>query len=117
MKLIDVPKDVTVDVYFVNRELPKDEKSTNTFREFVELALDNFDQLGKGYKNVVQAVKIHSTLKGCTAGDPLQFEDDDFKVIKDAVEKMAWKPGFARQALSFFEAIENAQDVKTPQKT
>lgn len=110
MRVVDIPGAVKVDMPGLTE--PKEV----TFQEFVAGALDQYEEMGKGIKQVRQAVKLHTILDGINGEKNVQFEDADFEVVKAAVEKAGMIPKAARQMVAFYEAVEGAEQVKPPAK-
>jgi hypothetical protein len=113
MKIIDIPEPVMLKAH---DDTGKEVGIKFPFAMFAEQALDQYEPLGQGAKNARQAFKIHGILEGISGQKPVPFEDADFDVLKAAVEKAKWKPAAARQCVSYFEAIEKAQDVPASDK-
>ena len=105
MKVVDVPEVVKI-------PLTLEETRDFTFVEFLRGAFDQYEPFGQGIANVRQALKLHGQLDTLNGEKVIRFEDADFTVMKSAVEKSKWRPAVSRYLISFFDAVEKAQDVK-----
>ena len=106
MKIIDIPEPVAV---------AKDQDNKDVkipFMDFIRNSLDMYEKLGKGIKQIRQAVKIHGIIDSVNGEKVIRFEDTDYEVVKEAVDSAGWKPVAARKMLSFYDAVEKAQNVK-----
>ncbi len=74
--------------------------------------MDGFQPSGQGFEKIAQAIKLVDLVKSMDG--TLKLEDADFKVLSEAVEKMTWTPMAARTFLPFYQAVKDAQEVKTP---
>jgi len=120
MKVIEVAKPVEIPLSVLDPLAPgaKDKTSKATFFEFCRVSLDSYEKLGKGPAQIRQAIKIHGAIDTAEEemATTLVLEDADYDVLKDAVEAMAWKPGYARRVIAFYDAVLNPQPVEKPGK-
>lgn len=91
-----MPKDLKVEVL--------DTEIDYTFKKFLMDAMDQYKPFGSGIKNIRQAVKIADLIE--ESEGELEFEDNDYEELKKAVEVAEWRPGVARQLLSYYEALD-----------
>ena len=120
MKVIDIPELIILPAF--TKEGEKRDLDY-PFGHFLEECLLQYQALGTGgRKKVKQAKRIWEIIDelhddGEQLEDPpksVQFEVDDFDVVKAASEKAVFKPAAFRYLDSYYEALEEAQDVKTP---
>ena len=108
MKIIEVPKDLTVSFPTQNGPV----EGPVVFKAWLQDTLDVYEPLGLGPKGARQALKIANAIED--ANGTILLEDSDFDVVKAAVEKGKWRPGVVRQLVPFIEAVEKAEEVKKP---
>jgi hypothetical protein len=105
MKVIEVPAAVTVkpvgDGKGESKEIP--------FKEFVGVHIDTYAQ-AKTAKQFRQLAKIHDALEA--ANGTVTLEDADYELMKAALEEGKYFPGISRQLITYYDAIDKAQDVK-----
>lgn len=110
MKIIEVPATIKAKPFgtqaLVNRDVEVPEM---TFKDFLIIHLDSYSSV-KSTKMVRQVNKIADAIE--KSNGTISLEDADFDVLKAAVEEVKVVPGMARQLLSYYDAIEKAQDVK-----
>jgi hypothetical protein len=114
VKIIDVPDPIRMtlrQVRSVGAETVTVEGDLSwTFADFLQLSLDEYAPLGRGLKQIRQAVRISGILEKLNGAKEFQMEDADFAVVKEAVEARGWNAGVARRLLPFFEAVDKARD-------
>lgn len=99
MRIIDVPPVVDIDG-----------KGKISFKEFLEVALNQYPPFGQGIKNMRQGFKIAQAIEA--ADGTLKLEDSDYETLKMAVESAKYNPVISRYCIPFLDAIEKAQAVK-----
>lgn len=111
MKVIDIPEPVVMDMGKGPNGNPI--AVAHTLLSVLEQALDMHEPLGKGYKNIVRAMKIHGKIEEANKSEAqtIDFEDDEYETVKNALEAAAWKPKFARHLGPIYEAVMKAKDV------
>ena len=107
MKRIDVPGDVSVIMNSDNKE-----NMVVTFKEFLEASLDQYEPLGKGYKMAQRGMIIGSHIEQMNGDKMLKLEDEDFDILKKAVDNATFRPAANRRMVPFYEAVKKAQEVK-----
>lgn len=105
MKIIDVPKSVSVKPIAGGQGEPRE----ISFKDFCTLHLDSYAEI-KTPSQVRQAAKVFDALEA--GGATLSLEDADYELLKAAAAAVKYVPGVARQMVSYFDAIDKAQDVK-----
>lgn len=118
MKIIKVPRPVAVIFKprgFLRQDGREPEPITKEFgfKDFVCAAVEGTELFGKGLKNIRKGSRIIAGVESMDGKPELALEEEDYQALKDAVEGFAWSPPVAMQCLSYFEAIEKAEDVKT----
>lgn len=106
MKIITVPADIEVE-YTSPRGRVKDK---SVFKKFLVDAIDLYAEGIKGPKRIRLAAKVVDVIEN--SNGTITLEDDHYDLVKGAVEHMDWMPGYARQVIPFFDAVENAEAVK-----
>jgi len=109
MKIIDAPSPVVFEA--------KDDKGNAVvqefpFKKFLQTSVESYEPAGKGIRMIRQADKILNAIEGMDGH--LTLEDEEFNVLKAAVEAMPWKPPAARKFIPFYEAVEKAQTATSP---
>ena len=116
MKVLDIP--ATVPVSKVRGRGGVEVELHHSFVQFLTISMEAHEPCGKGAKNIRQYDKVMTILEAVTPETTvLQFEDADLDLVKAAVEAFPWIPSASRAMLSYYDAMEKAQDVKTPTKT
>ena len=110
MRIIDIPAAVPVMQH--NPDGTNAGKKDETFQHFLVGAIDTHKEFGHGITKVRQGVKIHAAVM--EANGVLRLEDADYDMLKAAVEGCPWMPRYARECITFFDALENAQQLKVP---
>lgn len=105
MKIIDVPADVTPKGIMGR---PSDEKPVS-FKEWLMVHIDSYGGI-KTPSQVRQAVKIVAAVEA--GNGTISMEDAEFEVLKSSTQESKYVPGVARQLTSFYDALDNAQEVK-----
>lgn len=101
MKIITVPKDVKVKV--------GEEEKVFPFKESLIFHLDNYAEI----KSVSQLRDAQKVIDAIEAGNgTISLEDEQFKLLKAACDKMCYRPVIARQLISYYDALEKAEEVK-----
>ena len=100
VRLVQVKPQQTGDPVVVERSL------SISWSEWAQLALDGYAPLGRGLKQIRQAVKLAERISA--SNGILELEDADFDVVKAAVDAFEWSPGSARKLVAYYEVIESA---------
>lgn len=118
-RFIKVPEDVKVGIVTSNGEATE---VVFTLKEFVRHLLDTNPVWGKSYKNIRSAMSIEEALENAVAGSVVSFAQDDWELLKEAVEKpqiggpggtsegFGYIPQVVRQIVSFMDAVVKATD-------
>jgi hypothetical protein len=104
MKILDIPATVTVKPVGGQgepRQLP--------FREFCLTHIDTYAEI-KMTGQIRQIAKIAAALEGDAA--TFQLEDAEYELLKAACGAPKFLPGVCRQVVSYYDALDKAQDVK-----
>lgn len=109
MKRIQIPEDLTV-------KLQTKEGGTSVtikFKEFIVNALDGYQPNGKSVKQIRQMMKIIDKVE--KADGTILLDVADYDIIKASLhlegDGGSWMPNVARQVISFFDAVEQAEEV------
>lgn len=106
MKVIEVPETVSVKPIGAQE---KGEAKPISFKEFVSIHIDTYGQ-AKTPKQFRQLAKIHDALEASSG--TMSVEDADYDLLKAALEEGKYIPGISRQLVSYYDAVDKAQDVK-----
>ena len=101
MRIITVP--ATVEAELRGQKLPF------TFKEFLMAHLDAYAEV-KTVSMVRQVSKVAEVIEKAT--DTMSFEDADYNLVKAACDKVALVPALSRQVVSYWDAVEKAEEVK-----
>ena len=121
MRIIGVTEDIVINPpknVNGNGADPNVKPLTISFQEFVEASLDQYEPLGTGYKMakrgraISEAIDVMDETKE-SDNYVLRLEDEDFDIVKNAVNKAKFRPAANRRMVNFYEAVETAQEVKT----
>lgn len=118
-RFIKVPEDVKVGMV-----TGAGEQTTITFtlKEFVRHLLDTNPVWGKSYKNIRSAMSIEQALENKTVGEVAILAQDDWELLKEAIEKpqmagpggqqegFGFIPQVVRQLATFMSAVVDAPD-------
>ena len=108
MKIIDIPADVVIPAKPPIPETPM------KFKEFLVAALENYKPMGASVKMLRKLNKIVDAIEGA-AGATIPLEDEYYDLVKASLhfeDGGDWMNYVARRVMPFFDAVENAQDVK-----
>jgi hypothetical protein len=105
MKIIEVPATVTVKPITTQ----KGEDKAIPFKEFLGLHLDAYGNI-KTPKQVRQLGKLFDAIEA--GNGTISIEDADYDLLKAALEEIKYIPGVARQMVSYYDAVDKAQEVK-----
>lgn len=118
-RFLKVPTDVKVGLVTSSGETTE---VIFTLKEFVRHLLDTNPVWGKSYKNIRSAMAIEQALEGKIAGDLVVLAQDDWDLLKEAVEKpqmggpagvaegFGYIPQVIRQIVGFMDAIIQASE-------
>lgn len=105
MKIITVPGKVAI----------KDEKGKElegveiTFKMFLIRHIDGYVET----KTVSQLRTAQKVIDAIEAGNgTITLEDEQYKILKAACEKVGYPNGVGRQLLQYYDAVESAEEVK-----
>lgn len=102
MKIITVPADVKV-------KIGDEETDLFTFKKALIAHLDNYAEI----KSVSQLRDAQKVIDAIEAGNgTISMEDEQYKLLKAACEKLVYKPLIARQLMTYYSAVEGAEDLK-----
>jgi hypothetical protein len=105
MRLITVPGKVAIKdekgVVVENMDLP--------FKQFLVRHLDVYVET-KTVSQLRQAAKTIDVIEASNGN--IMLEDEQYRLLKAACEKIGYPHGIARQLLSYYDAVENAEEVK-----
>jgi len=115
VKVIDVPKPVKLKLLTKrSSDILEEVERPFTFSQFLIGACEGYKAFATGLKMARQYNKIMDIVESINNKKSVQLEDDDFGVVKAAVEAASWTtPSINRSCIPFYEAVENAEDVKT----
>lgn len=118
MKVIDVPKPVKVKLLAKKADnIVEEVEQKITFSEFLIGACEGYKEFAKGPQMARQYNKIMDVVESANGAKSIQFEDEDFKVVKGAVDSASWNtPNINRSYIPFYDAVDSAEDVKIPGK-
>ena len=105
MKLLKIPAPVKLE--FSSPSGTQEQEVT--FHKFLSLHLDALEP--KTWAQIRTVEAIARTIEAAK-GDTMAFEDAEFEVLKDAVDKPRYLMPFARKMLSFKDSVENPEEVK-----
>lgn len=105
MRVIDVPGDV-IPKGIMGK--PTDEKPVS-FKEWLMVHIDTYGGI-KTPSQVRQAVKIVDAIEA--GNGTISIEDAEFDILKASLQESKYVPGVARQLVSFYDALDKAQEVK-----
>ena len=105
MKLITVPKNVVLKGEtgepLVNADV--------SFKMFLVRHLDGYVDT-KTVSQLRQAAKVIDEIEA--AKETIALEDEQYKLVKAACERLCYPHGLARQMLPYYDAVEHAEDLK-----
>lgn len=108
MKIVDIGKSLKVTMIRLDGT---EEVTEHTVMSVVKQALDLYPPMGKGFKQIKQALKIHEVLDGVNGEKMFRLEDADWEICQKAMDEADWAPRFIRQAYPLVESFLNAQTV------
>jgi hypothetical protein len=102
MKIITVPKEVTVTLEGMEpKEFP--------FKKALILHLDNYGDL----KTISQIRDAQKVIDAIEAGNgTISLEDKQYELLAAACKGRVYHPTVTRQLLSYYSAVEAAEDVE-----
>lgn len=116
-KKLIVPVDVTLYVDMPDgKSKPMEEPVT--FCDFVRRTLLRDKKWGEDLDHVYSAMGVRGALKDKVAGDEVEIDGDDYKLLLDVMQTPSkdqngnggYHPEIAVQLGTFFDAIKNAED-------
>ena len=111
--IVTVPEDIELR----KRRFGADGLEIVTPQSFVDfLADDVLGQMGKTVKDARRNQEILDLFDGAQPGDQVEIQRAWWNEIKEVLGKDGWNPYMTRQLLSFFDAIENAQERQPDEK-
>lgn len=105
MRIIKVPEKVVI----------KDEKGAPAegldipFKKFLTDHIDNYGET-KTVSQLRQAQKVIDKIEG--GNGTISLEDAEFDILKNACSKIIYRPVLARQLFAYYDAVEQAEEVK-----
>lgn len=79
------------------------------FKDMIRVALDGNQENLKGFSRITKVVKIWDKIEN--ADGEIKFEDAEFDIVYESVDKCQWAP-LALRFGEFFEEIETAKTRK-----
>lgn len=117
MKIIDIPAAVVITVPTKSGNQIELKQVEKTFTNFLVDACESYQEFAKGPRQARQYDKIMRVIEACNGNKTIQFEDADFDVLKDVVDRAPWlTPNINRSFMPYYEALEKAQSVAIPGK-
>jgi len=105
MKIITVPKQAVL-----KDEVGEPLKNADvTFKMFLIRHLDGYVET-KTASQMRQSLKVIDEIEA--AKDTLTLEEEQYKLLKAACETLRYPHGLARQMISYYDAVDRAEDVK-----
>lgn len=117
MRVIDIPKPREIEVeHAVMNDgtvmlLSKAMKKKWEFFDWLKIALNTHQKLGKGFEGIELSMRLTAALKAKKNG-VLSLDEDLFKVVYAAVDGCAYNPTLAMQIPEFWLAVKDAQEVE-----
>lgn len=105
MKILDVPPEVTPKPIGNSAQ----EQKPITFKEWLTIHLDTYGGI-KTPSQVRQAGKIIAAIE--EGNGTIKLEDAEFELLKGSLQEGKYLAGIARQLVTFYDAVDKAQDVK-----
>jgi hypothetical protein len=101
VKIITVPQEITVKLGTEEKGFP--------FKTTLISHLDSYGEL-KTVSQVRDAAKIIDAIEA--GNGTIALEDAQFDILAAACKKAVYHPAITRQLLSYYDAMDTAQDVK-----
>ena len=104
MKIITVPEKAVI----------KDEKGAPvealdiTFKSFLVAHIDSYGDT-KTVSQLRQAAKLIDKIEA--GNGTISLEDEQYKLLKAACEKIVYRPVVSRQLIGYYDAVEKAADA------
>ena len=117
-KVLDIPE--PVEIVFKAREKGQEDKAEEVeFPKWIGYVCGGYEPFRKGPEQGRTYNRIMNTVEKLEDGAKnIVFEDADFKILKLAAKDAVFgSPDVNRSYVPFYDALDNAQDIDTPQKT
>lgn len=111
MKIIEIPEPVKLPYKVAVDGKLEDKTQESSMPEFLASCCGGFEKFASGPKMARQYGKIMDKIESVNGEKSVAFEDQDFAVVRDAVNAARWRtPQINRAYLPFYDALESATE-------